>query len=61
MQQDKLLKLTQVAALLGLSRATLYRLLKENQFPKAVILSAHSKRWRESDIQNYLASLEHVA
>lgn len=58
--QDKLLKVPDVCALIGVSRATLYRLLSQKKFPPSVTLMASGRRWRESEIQKWMEELKHV-
>lgn len=53
---DRLLRLRDVAFLVGLSKATIYRKLKLGEFPRPVCMGA-SVRWRESDIVAWIAAL----
>ncbi len=45
-----------VAARVGLSVQTLYRLVKQGEFPPWVKLSKRSSGWRASDVEAWLAS-----
>ena len=47
MVTDRLLRMAEVIEITTLSRTTLYRLLGESKFPRPVMLSEHSPRWRE--------------
>ena len=47
---DRLLKLPYVLALTGLSRSTMYRMLKDGDFPRPVQLGKRAVAWRESDV-----------
>lgn len=44
----------------GLSKSTIYKLIKEGKFPKPLKLSKRSVGWRQSDLDNFLNSLEEV-
>lgn len=57
---DRLLRLRDVAYLVGLSKATIYRKLKGSDFPRPVCMGA-SVRWRESDIVAWIAALTQQA
>lgn len=57
---DRLLRLRDVAYLVGLSKATIYRKLKLGDFPRPVTMGA-SVRWRESEIVAWIAALTQQA
>jgi prophage regulatory protein len=44
-----------VAALVGLSLGSLYRLSRAGKFPKLVKLSERASAWRASDVEDWLA------
>jgi prophage regulatory protein len=48
---DRFLKRDQVEALCGLSKATLYRWIKQQRFPRPIQVGSTAVRWRESDIR----------
>jgi prophage regulatory protein len=48
----------QVEKLLQLSPATIYRWIKEGNFPKPVRLGANMVRWKASDIDAWILSRE---
>jgi prophage regulatory protein len=50
------IRLPAVLSLVGLSRSTVYSLIKNNAFPKPVKLSARSVGWKLSDIESWLES-----
>lgn len=54
---DRLLRLRDVAFLVGLSKATIYRKLKLGDFPQPVSTGGPSVRWKESDITAWIAAL----
>jgi prophage regulatory protein len=43
-----------VAALVGLSLGSLYRLAREGKFPRLIKLSARASAWRASDVEEWL-------
>ncbi|KPQ29557.1 MAG: putative transcriptional regulator [Marinobacter excellens HL-55] len=51
---DKLLRPSEVAFWLGISRATLYRYEKQSGFPGKIRLSPRCVGWWESDLANWL-------
>ena len=54
---DFLLRRKEVERIVGLSRASIYRLIKINTFPRPVALGSGSVRWKQSDIATWLLSL----
>lgn len=58
----RIVRRPEVLHLTGLSRATLYRLIAEDMFPRPVRLTAgHAVGWRQSDLQQWLENLEPVS
>lgn len=55
-QPDRILRWKEVAARVGLSRTTVWRLAKSGQFPAAVKLTGSATGWKESSISDWLAS-----
>jgi|TARA_B110000967_G_C18586963_1_gene412493 prophage regulatory protein len=55
-----LIKCHEIQADFTLSRATIYRWMKEGKFPKPIHLGANMVRWKKSDIDNWLAEREAV-
>ena len=53
----KLLKAREVCEMLGISRATLYRMIRQGKFPRPVKLSADSSRWPSQEVEDYMATL----
>ena len=51
---EKLLKQTDVAELLQVSRKTIARMVAHGQIPRPVISMGKVRRWRREDIQNHL-------
>lgn len=56
LQSDFLIRLPSVSTRVGLSRATIYRLLKAGAFPAPVRIGARSVAWRASDIDAWVNS-----
>ena len=55
-----LIKCHEIQADFTLSRATIYRWMKEGKFPKPIHLGANMVRWKKSDIDNWLAERQAV-
>ena len=53
---DRLLRLREVLALCGLSRSTIYRKMGEGSFPEPLRVGVRAVRWREAEIEDWLAS-----
>lgn len=54
---DYLLPRKTVEQLSGLSRATIYRLIKSGKFPRPLSIGTGSVRWRQSDVIAWQQSL----
>ena len=54
---EKLLKLKDVTELLQVSRATIYRLVKKEEFPDFIKIGGGSY-WKASDIQKFLENAQ---
>jgi prophage regulatory protein len=54
---DYLLPRKAVEQLSGLSRATIYRLIKLGKFPRPLSIGTGGVRWRQSDVINWQQSL----
>ncbi len=53
---DRMLRREEVQDRTGLSRSAIYRLMREGQFPLPRRLGQRAVRWRESDLEAWLAS-----
>jgi prophage regulatory protein len=53
---DRILRDDEVRERTGLSRTTRWRLIKADKFPKPVKITDHAIGWRESSIDEWLAS-----
>lgn len=50
MRTERLLQLNEVIQMTCLSRATIFRRMKERKFPLAIIPSPGVRRWKETEI-----------
>ena len=53
---DRLLRRRQVEEITGLSRSSIYRLMRDGKFPRPVKVGLAAVRWRASDITAWLES-----
>ncbi|MEC7369603.1 MAG: AlpA family transcriptional regulator [Pseudomonadota bacterium] len=51
-----ILRLPQVIAATGLSRSTIYKKVSESSFPRPFKLGERAIGWRQSDVEDWLAS-----
>jgi prophage regulatory protein len=51
---DRLMGITEVAMVTGLSRSTIYRLIASNEFPLPVSISSRRVGWRESAVNAWI-------
>ena len=49
----------QLAKMLGISKVTIWRMIKDGRLPKMITIGARSKRWVSADINDWLQSLKH--
>lgn len=49
-----LMRMTHVTRHTGLSRATIYRLMKDGQFPQNFLIGKSAKAWKDSDIRSWI-------
>ena len=54
----RIMRLTEVKAITGLSKTTIYRFEKEGRFPSRVSLGERSVGWFEDDVEGFLMSLK---
>ena len=57
----RIMRLSEVKAVTGLSKTTIYRFEKEGRFPSRVSLGERSVGWFEDDIRAFLISLRQAA
>lgn len=58
---DFLLRRKDVEKMAGISRATIYRLIKSGKFPSSVPLGTGSVRWKQSEVVAWQSSLTKTA
>lgn len=51
---DNILRIDAVIAKVGLSRATIYNMMKAGTFPKQIKLGARLSGWLESEVQGWI-------
>lgn len=51
---NKLLRINELAAILGVSRTTVYRWSERSDFPKKKQIGPNSVRWLQSDVENWI-------
>ncbi len=56
MSQERMLSLPSVVLRTGLSRSTLYRLIKQGSFPPPLQLAPRAVRWRSEEIDEWLSN-----
>lgn len=57
-EPERLLRLRDVKARVGLGTSTIYRKLAAGEFPAPVRLGPASVRWRETELQRWIDGLE---
>ena len=53
---DRLLRLREVRTRTALARSTIYRKMREGSFPLPLKIGVRAVRWRESEIETWLAA-----
>ena len=56
MSHSTILRLPQLKQLIGLSRSSIYSLMRGGEFPSAIKLGPRSVGWLESEIHSWLES-----
>jgi len=54
--ENVILRSKQVQARIGLSRNTVYRLMKSGKFPRSIKITDKTVGWLKSDIDSFIAS-----
>ena len=55
---DRILRFREVCWMIGLSRTTLWRKVRDGEFPAPVRLGANSIGWRRSAVEGWLSDRE---
>jgi len=53
--QERLLRLRDVLAIVGMSRAHVYNLIKQGIFPRPIALGSNCARWVQSEVQAWVS------
>lgn len=56
MELESIKRITDTKAIVGLSRSTIYAMIKLGEFPQPVLLGSRSVGWRNTDIQEWIKS-----
>ena len=56
-EPDRLLRMEEILAMLGISESTLRRMIDEGRFPKPIYIAQRSPRWWRSEILKWIESL----
>ena len=54
---DRLLHRTEVERRVGIGTSTLYRMMRDGEFPEPLKIGARAVRWPESEIETWLGTL----
>ena len=52
--EERLLRVADVSAVVGISRAHIYHLMKQGTFPRPIALSRNCARWVHSEVQTWV-------
>jgi excisionase family DNA binding protein len=52
------LKCPDICKALSISKPTFYRIIAAGQFPRGTLIGERSKRWRRTDLDRYIRSVE---
>lgn len=58
MIEDRYIRIKELAVMLGIAKSTIYRLIKENKFPKQIRLTERTSVWRLSVINKWVEEKE---
>ena len=58
MIEDRYIRIKELSAMLGIATSSIYRLMKENKFPKQIKLTERTVVWRLSIINQWIAERE---
>ena len=57
---DRLLRLREVQSRTALGRSSIYRMMRDGSFPEPLKVGVRPVRWRESEIEGWLAARPRV-
>ena len=55
---DRIARMPEVLALVGVGRTTLYKMVRDGRFPAPLHLSSRIRGWRLSSVEAFLSSVE---
>ena len=58
---DRLLHLSEVLSRTALGRSSIYRMMRDGSFPEPLKVGVRPVRWRESEIEGWLAARPRAA
>lgn len=58
--EDRFIRMNELAPMLSLAQSTIYRLIKENKFPKQIKLTERTVVWRLSVINAWITEKENA-
>jgi prophage regulatory protein len=58
--EDRYVRLKELSTMLGIGRSTIYRLMKQNKFPKQIKLTERTSVWRLSVINQWIQEKENA-
>ena len=58
MIEDRYIRIKELATMLGIGKSTIYRLIKDNKFPKQIRLTERTSVWRLSEINKWIKDRE---
>jgi prophage regulatory protein len=61
MTEDRYIRIKELSAMLGIAKSTIYRLVKEDKFPKQIKLTERTVVWRLSVINKWVADKENAS
>lgn len=58
--ESKVLRVREVGSRVGVSKATLYRMIKSGRFPKPINVGARAVGWRTEEVDAWIAAQPYV-
>jgi len=60
MLEDRYIRIKELALMLGISKNTIYRLVKKDKFPKQIRLTERTSVWRLSEVNQWIKEREYA-
>ena len=61
METETILRLRDVLKIIGLGRSSIYLMMQENRFPRAVQLGIRALGWRQTEIHEWLKTRKYTS